>query len=219
MSVNCTNSPTTLREIAPVSEKLSAVLVFLILIWTAAICCGMAILSDYGATSGVIGQTAEKWPADSTLQRIADEPTLLMFVHPQCPCTRASIGELALLMASGPQTLQARVLVFAPSEWSETQIKCDIWQSASAIPGVTVEQDPDGQEARRFGALTSGQVFLYGPQGELQFRGGITAARGHAGLNTGRSTVIALLTDNSPRKSAVTECSVFGCPLSTPRDP
>jgi hypothetical protein len=75
---------------------------------------------------------------------------------------------------------------------------------------VTVLDDVDGTEARRFGALTSGQVVVYDADGRLRFSGGITPARGHAGDNAGRSAIIALLEGAS---SASVETPVFGCSL------
>ncbi len=73
----------------------------------------------------------------------------------------------------------------------------------------------DGDEARRFGAATSGHVMLYDAAGRLHFSGGITPARGHEGDSLGRDAVIDLI---EAYRSAGRRCSpVFGCPLATPR--
>lgn len=45
----------------------------------------------------------------------------------------------------------------------------------------------------------------------MQFSGGITSARAHAGENAGRSAVVALVTGAALPAPART--SVFGCPL------
>jgi len=139
-----------------------------------------------------------------------------MFAHPRCPCTRASINELAVLMAQCEGKLNAHVAFFQPddakSDWSQT----DLWFSASRIPDVEVFADEEGSEARRFGAATSGQVLLYDSDGELLFQGGITSARGHAGDNVGRSSIVRLLGKTRRpirERSSSTEAPVFGCPL------
>ena len=85
-----------------------------------------------------------------------------------------------------------------------------MWQPAARIQNVTVVRDDDGLEAQRFGAATSGQTFLYDSQGVLQFSGGITSARGHAGDNAGRAALISLL---NRLETSQPRTNVFGCPL------
>jgi hypothetical protein len=53
-------------------------------------------------------------------------------------------------------------------------------------------------------------VILYDAAGRLRFSGGITAARGHAGDNLGRSAIVELLEGDSPTATAT---PVFGCSL------
>jgi hypothetical protein len=141
-----------------------------------------------------------------------------MFAHPHCPCTRASIGELnrLLTLCSGP--LEAQVLFIQPKgmapDWTETSLR----KSAAAIPGIKVQLDPDGEEAQRFGAESSGYLVLYSAEGKLLFSGGITAARGHAGDNAGENTVVDLLNGQSTelKHTAVYGCSLHNqCPLPT----
>ena len=61
------------------------------------------------------------------------------------------------------------------------------YYSAAEIPGVEVVSDEDDAQSAAFGAAVSGQTLLYDREGRLIFSGGITAARGHAGDNAGRS--------------------------------
>src|SRR2546430_14419966 len=101
-----------------------------------------------------------------------------MFAHPWCPCSRASVGELAQIMSKADGRLDALVLFHQPSADDEDLAATSLWQSASAIRGVTVKVDRDGEEAQRFGAATSGHIVLYDANGLLRFSGGITNARG-----------------------------------------
>jgi hypothetical protein len=57
-------------------------------------------------------------------------------------------------------------------------------------------------------------VLLYDRAGQLQFTGGITGSRGHAGDNTGRDSVIRLLTGGG---AARRHAFVYGCPIRTRR--
>src|SRR5262249_49195821 len=151
-----------------------------------------------------------RWPAGSHIQPATDRPTLVMLAHPRCPCTRASLGELALLMTRCQGLVQASVNFYKPAGEPDAWAQTDLWQSAAAIPGVSVRPDDDGREARCFHSSTSGQVLLYDAAGRLLFSGGITGARGHAGANAGRDALVALLTGGAAERAPH---SVFGCAL------
>jgi len=133
-----------------------------------------------------------------------------MLAHPRCPCTAASVGELAQIMAQLEGKIAAYVLFIQPKGTGNAWEDTDLRRSAEAIPGVKVILDPDGVEAGRFGAETSGHTLVYGADGRLLFSGGITASRGHAGDNVGASAIIALLNHQKPVR---TQTLVFGCSL------
>ena len=112
-----------------------------------------------------------------------------------------------------PGRIAAQVLFFqlgdGPADWGRT----DLWRSAAAIPGVRVSSDPDGVEAARFGAMTSGHAVVYDPNGRRVFSGGITGSRGHAGENAGRTAILTLVNGENPAKA---DLPVFGCPMFKP---
>ncbi len=75
-----------------------------IVLWSALVAIGAGTLYAYESTPGERGATPVTWPAASTLPH--DGTTVAMFVHPECPCTRASITELATsISAKAPGTL------------------------------------------------------------------------------------------------------------------
>ncbi|NOT53775.1 MAG: RedB protein [Deltaproteobacteria bacterium] len=167
-------------------------------------------LSIHEFTPGPPAIGPSSWPVESHIPRQPHQPTLVMLAHPQCSCTRASIGELAILMAQLPRPVEAHVVFLTPTTLTGTWEQTDLWQSAAAIPGVQVFADRDGQEARLFQVTTSGQVLLYDERGRLAFAGGITASRGHSGENEGRHALLSLLTAAEPLR---TTTPVFGCSL------
>lgn len=180
-------------------------------LWLAAAIIGLWRLEVFNSTPGAAADAPPRWPQGAAIARAVGAPTLLMFVHPQCACSRASIAELARLMASANgHALHVAVVVLSPPDTTESWRRSDLWQSAAAIPGVTVLEDPSGRESRRFGAVTSGQTVLYSADGALLFSGGITPARGHAGDSAGRQRILALL---DAAGSDATQTAVFGCPL------
>jgi hypothetical protein len=181
-----------------------------ILVWLLVVSIGLWILWGYENTPGASAEAPRRWPADSRIQPAKDRATLVMLAHPQCPCTRASIGELASLMAHSQGRVTAYVLFLKPSGFVEDWEKTDLWQSAASIPGVNVVADESGAEARRFHAATSGQTLLFDAEGRLLFSGGITGSRGHSGDNAGRSAIVSLVNAGVAER---TETFVFGCPL------
>jgi hypothetical protein len=184
-----------------------------IVVWIALAVTGVLTLYRYEDAPGVLANAPTIWPATSAIPRSTDLPTILVFAHPHCPCTKATIGELSLLMTQLHEKATATVVFARPEDASRTWAETDLWQAATKIPGVTVISDPENHEADIFGAQASGQTLVYDDQGRLQFNGGITAARGHSGDNVGRSSIIALVTKQG---AAEKQTSVFGCDLHTP---
>jgi hypothetical protein len=195
-------------------ERSRSILLIGTVSWLSLAILGLWFLWAYETTPGIAAVSPRQWPSDSRIQLSPDHPTLVMLAHPHCPCTRASIGELASIMAHSQGRLRAYVLFVRPEGFSEGSEVTDLWQSASDIPGVKAILDGDGREARRFHAATSGQTVLYDPQGRLLFSGGITGSRGHFGDNAGQGAVVAIVNSEVPDR---TETSVFGCPLFNPQ--
>jgi hypothetical protein len=199
--------------VAPNKNKIRVVLFVGTVTWLLIVSIGLWRVWGYENASGVAAAPPHQWPADSRIQPARDHATLVMLAHPHCPCTRASIGELASIMAHCQGRLTAYVLFLKPKGFSDDWEQTDLWQSAAIIPGVTVVADDDGSEARRFHAVTSGQTVLYDTQSRLLFSGGITGARGHSGDNAGRSSIVSLVNEGAADQ---TETAVFGCPLFNP---
>jgi hypothetical protein len=196
-------------------KKNRLILIAASIAWLLMVCAGLGVLWNYESTPGVAAAAPARWPAESRLRRPLDRATLVMLAHPHCPCTRASIGELARLMTQAEGRVTAYVLFIKPADFSDGWEKTDLWASAAAISGVSVVEDDEGVEASRFHALTSGQTMLYDAEGKLLFSGGITSARGHAGDNAGRTAIVSLLTTNEAEQR---ETPVFGCPLFARKD-
>jgi hypothetical protein len=179
-------------------------------VWVVLTAGGFLLLLRYKTEPGEVGAAACCWPASSQVVPVPGMANLILPAHPRCPCTAATLGELARLMTFCQGRVAAHVLFCRPAGVLPGWEKSDLWDSATAIPGVRVLADEDGAEARCFGAATSGHVFLYDAAGKLIFSGGITSARGHAGDNTGLTSIVNLLTLRQPAQIVT---PVFGCPL------
>jgi hypothetical protein len=182
-------------------------------VWIAAVAYGQRVLLNYDFAAAPSANAPSQWPVQSSLPRTSGLPTIVMVAHPHCPCTRATIEELAIIMARLHNRATAHVVFVHPRGFSEAWEKTDLWQSAARIPGVSVYSDMDAVEAARFGALASGQTFLFAPDGKLLFRGGIVPFRGHAGDNPGRTAIVSLVSTGAAK---VQQTSVYGCSLHDP---
>ena len=180
------------------------------LCWLVAVGTGFALILNYQNVSGQVGITPEQWPSGAQIALDSQRDTLIMFAHPQCPCTQASMEELNRLLAQCRGQVAAQVVFLMPGSVSNDWVRTDLCRSAAAIPGVSVREDCDGSQARLFGAETSGYVLLYDTHGRLLFRGGITGSRGHAGDNAGEEAVISLLQGQT---ASLHQTPVYGCSL------
>lgn len=180
-----------------------------ILFWLSVVSAGMALVWSYNHRPGQSAVAPKQWPSDSSIKR-KQGYTLLLLAHPKCPCTRATMEELAKLLTNTGGGVETFILFVrpkgVPNDWTQT----DLWQKAGTMPGVIVLDDNEGTEATRFGAHVSGQALLYNPRGELVFQGGLTESRGQVGDNTGRQAVEDLINQG---RSDRAQTDVFGCPL------
>lgn len=173
--------------------------------WCAAVVAALWCWGRYETTAGPTGAVAAK--VDPSF---GGRWQLVVFVHPRCPCTRATLSETGEIARAAPDLMIRIVFVRpadAPDEWERTEQ----WTEAGRLPGVEVECDAGGREAVRLGAETSGHAVLLDPTGRVVFRGGLTRARGQQGISPGRRAVLDWIEGNQGAK----EMPVFGCPLRT----
>ena len=187
----------------------------LLFLWALAVTAGTVTLIAHTNTAGDAG-TAPQQALSMIVPEGGSRFTLLMFVHPKCPCSRASVRELSYLMAACRDAVDARVWFYRPATEPDSWAKTDLWRSAASIPGGVARVDAAGRQAAAFGAVTSGQVLLYDRAGQLCFRGGITAGRGHDGDNTGRAAVERIVRGE---RSGQASSPVFGCRIAGPPGP
>jgi hypothetical protein len=179
--------------------------------WVALVVIGFALVLVYGSTPGRAASAPPRWPAGSALSPATGGAwTLVLFAHPHCPCTRATLDSLARITARAGERVQAQVVLVRDPSVAKGWERGEILEKARRIPGVAIRVDDAGVEARRFGAASSGQALLFDPEGVLRFSGGLTVLRGHAGDSPGSDAVRVLLEGGS---TPVAETPVYGCPL------
>ena len=154
-------------------------------LWLMAVCSGMVAFYDYSFTQGASPATPASFPKQSRLPRIDGQRCLLMFVHPMCGCTNASVEQIRRLyhdiQAAGHSVPQLTFVIRQPSATEPAWSSTSVLQLCNSVPGASLIQDYDGSESRLFGVTTSGTCCLFDNNGQRIFVGGITIARGHQG--------------------------------------
>lgn len=181
-------------------------------LWAVGVVASMVALWKYKMKPGVaVTASPATWPADVPIARTPGRATLVMLAHPKCPCTKASMTELAVLMARVGRSTDAHVLFVLPVGAEDGFEKSETWAQAAAIPGVHVLTDAKGAVASRFGATVSGHTVAYDAAGQLVYSGGITPSRGHAGENEYRWQIAARI--EKATKQPAANGPTYGCEL------
>lgn len=179
-------------------------------LWLALLTWGWHVLLRHEFTPGSSGQVSERWPRDSRMSLASERPTLVLFAHRNCPCTRATLQELEQTLLQTGERARVFIVLLTPEDAATDRVGGDIEERARSLSGGEVAIDPKGIEARRFRIRTSGHVLLYGADGRLLFSGGITDSRGHLGESVGSRALLAHLRGDESTQKIV---PVFGCPL------
>lgn len=179
-----------------------------LLTWLAVIGSGMSYLAIYDQQAGPSGAAPAQISALGST--VPQKQRLLMFVHPRCPCSTASLRELQRLMSRCTEEIDATVFFIRPENEPDEWAHGSLWNLTKQIPGTRAEIDAGGKQARRFGATTSGFIVVYDVAGKLQYQGGITVARGHEGDSRGKAVIFGLA---HGELGDAAECPVYGCPL------
>lgn len=201
------------RTGSPRSALQRRVVLAVVALWLVLAVMGLGVLWRYASTPGGEITPLAAWPDRTQIGRDASRPTLVMMLHPQCPCSRASVAELSRLLARSKTLPKTIILCVIPPDAPEAFADTGMIKQAIALPGTTLFMDRAGVEAERFGGNTSGYVLLFDTNGQLMFSGGITSARGHEGDNAGSDAIASLLGGTQPINRI---SPVFGCALDGP---
>lgn len=187
---------------------------------------GLGLLTHYQTQPGPVGEIpAELTPAalaslsNASVDSVgvgrgvtsSESPwQLLIFAHPKCPCTRATINNLELALRTANHRLEIVPVIFRPIHGDATWLQTESTERLSLVAQRPLVDDVDSQLARQFGVRVSGHCLLYDGDGKLRFSGGITASRGHEGRCRPLSALTKAL-EGHP--IAQTKWPVYGCQM------
>lgn len=190
--------------------------------WCLAIALCSGALAWSARRPGQGASPPERLPESITSGQTGARTTVIVAIHPRCPCSRATVANLESAWRTAARSCDLVAVVYAPGDrpvgWAET----DTVKRIAALDGARRINDPDGSISAALGVWTSGQVLVYDANGKLRFSGGITPSAGHEGdcasLETLRNLVGAGTSDHSG-KDSVLHSAVFGCPLCDDETP
>lgn len=188
-------------------------LIVSVVLWLTVVVGINVALLRYSNTPGESAAAIQQWPIDSQIERTPGKATLVVFAHPHCSCTRATLSELERLLHRVGDRVRAYVVFTRPVGVDDAWLHSDLWEQAAALGGVTVIADAEDGEAHKLGVKTSGTTLLADADGIIRFSGGLTASRGHEGPSVGQERIAALVLGAS---NAAAHSDVFGCALDTP---
>ena len=140
---------------------------------------------------------------------------MILFYHPQCPCTLATARCLERLSAKFLERPPIHANAYCPENESEAWIESKLTQTLKTIQGVQVCVDRNGDHCRRIGAIVSGHILVYDVKGKLIFSGGITPNRGHEGDCRAAMSFLQCVNGVANKRS---HWPVFGCPIVSPQE-
>ncbi len=190
---------------------------FIFCVWVILCAIGLGAVSLH-SFDGIVPDSTDngRWPQDSRLIQDPHE-RLVIFIHPQCPCTQATLSELEAVLAR--QSVATTLVISAiDPEWLDSKVMQHIKRMQSRYPAfVDVLLDTDASESECFGATASGHCMYFNRQGQKVFSGGITASRGHVGDNDARYRLMELIQSSSEVQGLEDPSlfPVFGCRLPT----
>jgi len=182
-------------------------------LWGISVVIGIVAMTRYQTTPGAAATPPHRIPlATVSTENSARMGKLLVFLHPQCGCSRATVDELDRIEAKAGKALDTTIYFYKPSSEPDSWCKeSTLWMVAKDIPGVSLRIDVDAHAAKKFGARCSGEILLYASNsGRLLFSGGITPGRGHEGESAGGDSILAFSQNG---RCPLASTPVYGCAI------
>ena len=177
-------------------------------IWLLATIVGFAHLHAYANTPFPIRGTASSWPAHSRLTAGLDKPTVVVFLHPYCPCSKATVSALQELADHYGSSVQFDAVFVRPKGVGAGWEHSDLYATCRQDKAITTFVDDLGVEAKDFGAMASGQAYVFDAHGQIALAGGLTPARGEVWTDRQRDLIVEALQGHRGIRTPT-----FGCAL------
>src|SRR3954451_6256682 len=113
----------------------------LLAVWTLCAAIGTASMIRYEFTPGIRRPAPSDWPTGAETKLDAARPTLLLFLHPQCPCSRATLAEMQRLLADCGWQFALHIFFVQPAGADDDWENTHVCRAARQIPGALIHCD------------------------------------------------------------------------------
>ncbi|WP_166831099.1 RedB [Thalassoroseus pseudoceratinae] len=177
---------------------------------------GYVILMDYSSRPGPEAEVLSTITEDELTQFSGHKqgrPTIVLFYHPKCPCTFATVRSLERLSMRFHNEPQIHAVAYCPENKTDVWIESRTTSSLRSLPGSRVHIDREGRMCQQFGVTTSGHILVYDSDGHLTFSGGTTSSRGHEGDCAASQELVRIVNSETTAIDVCTKSPVFGCSI------
>src|SRR4026208_322142 len=85
-----------------------------VLLWLGLVAFGYSKLLRYSFTEGGLAQAPRNLPASLAPTPASKRSPMFLALHPRCPCSRATVREMAKILSRAADTVDVTVLVYMP---------------------------------------------------------------------------------------------------------
>lgn len=179
-------------------------------VWIGSALWGWSALLEHTYRPAETADAVTDWPDAAWPTAPSASFQIVVFAHPFCPCTRATLQKLDESLTRLPDETRISVIFVTAGLKPAEVAGSSTVEFARRLPGVEVRFDETGDWAERFHARVSGEVFAFDRQGRRRFHGGVTTGRGHLGDAAGQELLERLALGVTEESSTA---PVFGCAL------
>ncbi len=181
-----------------------------VFVWLNLILASIYYMSNYMFKESVESQAPSVFPANNWVKLNTRKNNLVLFLHPHCPCSFATVNELKRVLARTDVDLS---VVFIDLDKSYDLSRQELFKQVSQIKAAKIIIDKNNVMTKAFKVYTSGTILAYNKDGGLIFQGGITAGRGEEGDNLAKNKLVQSL-----KCQKMSQAQVFGCSLLDSKD-
>ena len=116
-------------------------------VWGLVVGSGLFFLESYSFRPGDSGSPPVMWPTASRVRPHSGRSNLLIFLHPQCPCSRASVDELRTILRAMRNSGVSPCSVLATRRWRCPVGRFGARGRAGKMPDVEIYYDAGGLES------------------------------------------------------------------------
>jgi hypothetical protein len=124
-----------------------------------------------------VRQIAGEIPDPSQAKMLVDDWQVELYIHPDCPCTLATLRLLDQLWDELPTKPRLDIYIASydlpNTKWSESKN----YTLAATLTSARIWEDTNADRAKQHEAQVSGTLLVRNGQGKLLFRGGISSSR------------------------------------------